>query len=137
MTERGLCLLVQIGMNSKLLFATAFGALTPFVALAAPVASVQKINTVYDHSARGDAYFNKRLRAEMRQMGLRFVADRKKADVILDSWGEGSREGGFKANMTLRDRAGRIVWRESVSRPTGSRVMAFERLGDKLRAARK
>ena len=123
-------------MNSKLLFATAFGAVTPLVALAAPVQSVQKINTVYDHSARGDAYFNKRLRAEMRQMGLRFVADRKKADVSLDSSGEGTREGGFRASMTLRDRAGRLVWRETVTRPQGSRVMAFERLGDKLRAAR-
>ena len=50
--------------------------------------------------------------------------------------GQGTREGGFKANMTLRDRAGRIIWRESVVRPQGSRVMAFERLGDKLRAAR-
>lgn len=110
------------------------------VVLAAPATSVQNINTVYDHSARGDAYFNKRLRTEMRQMGLRFVSNRKEADVSLDSWGEGSREGsregGFKATMTLRDRAGRIVWRESVERPKGSRVMAFERLGDKLRAAR-
>lgn len=123
-------------MNSKLLFASAFGALTPIVALAAPVANVQKINTVYDHSARGDAYFNQRLRAEIRQMGLRFVGDRKKADVILDSWGEGTPNGGFRANMTLRDRAGRIVWRENVTRPKGSRSMAFERLGDKLRAAR-
>ena len=122
-------------MNSKLLFASAVGAITPIVALAAPVNSVQKINTVYDHSARGDAYFNKQLRAEMRQMGLRFVGDRKKADVILDSWGEG-KDGGFRANMTLRDRAGRLIWRESVTRPKGSRVMAFERLGDKLRAAR-
>ena len=122
-------------MNSKLLLASALGAFTPIVALAAPATSVQNINTVYDHSARGDAYFNKQLRAEMRQMGLRFVADRKKADVILDSWGEG-KNGGFRANMTLRDRAGRIVWRESVTRPKGSRVMAFERLGDKLRAAR-
>ena len=124
-------------MNSKLLFATAFGALTPIVALAAPATSVQNIRTVYDHSARGDAYFNKQLRAEMRQMGLRFVADRKKADVSLDSWGEGTREGSFKANMTLRDRAGRIIWRESVARPKGSRTMAFERLGDKLRRARR
>ena len=123
-------------MNPKLLLATTFGALAPMVALAAPAVSVQKINTVYDHSARGNAYFNQRLRAEMRQMGLRFVADRKKADVILDSWGQGTRDGGFKANMTLRDRAGRIVWRENVERPKGSRVMAFERLGDKLRAAR-
>ncbi len=123
-------------MNSKLLLASALGAITPIVALAAPVASVQKVNTVYDHSARGDAYFNKQLRAEMRQMGLRFVADRKKADVILDSWGE-DKDGGFRANMTLRDRAGRIMWRESVNRPKGSRVMAFERLGDKLRAAMK
>ena len=124
-------------MNSKLLFATAFGALTPIVALAAPATNVRNIRTVYDHSARGDAYFNKQLRVEMRQMGLKFVADRKKADVSLDSWGQGTRKGGFKANMTLRDRAGRIIWRESVERPTGSRVMAFERLGDKLRAARK
>ncbi len=123
-------------MNSKLLFVTAFGALTPIVALAAPATSVKNIRTVYDHSARGDAYFNKQLRVEMRQMGLKFVADRKKADVSLDSWGEGTRQNGFKANMTLRDRAGRIVWRESVSRPKGSRIMAFERLGDKLRAAR-
>ncbi len=124
-------------MNSKLLFATAFGALTPIVALAAPATTVQKINTVYDHSARGNAYFNKQLRAEMRQMGLKFVSSRNKADVSLDSWGQGTRDGGFKANMTLRDRAGRIVWRESVERPNGSRTMAFERLGDKLRAARK
>ena len=123
-------------MNSKLLFATAFGALTPIVALAAPAPSVQSIRTVYDHSARGNAYFNKQLRAEMRQMGLKFVGDRKKADVILDSWGQGTKEGGFSASMTLRDRAGRIVWRETVKRPNGSRVMAFERLGDKLRAAR-
>ena len=124
-------------MNSKLLFATAFGALTPIVALAAPATSVGNIRTVYDHSARGDAYFNKQLRAEMRQMGLKFVADRKKADVSLDSAGQGTREGGFKANMTLRDRAGRIIWRESVERPKGSRTMAFERLGDKLRKARR
>ena len=123
-------------MNSKLLFTAALGAVTPIVALAAPVTSVQKINTVYDHSARGDAYFNKRLRAEMRQMGLRFVSDRKHADAILDSSGGGTKDGGFRATMTLRDRAGRIVWRESVTRPAGSRVMAFERLGDKLRAAR-
>ncbi len=111
--------------------------LLPIVAHAAPVPSVAKIQTIYDHSVRGDAYFNTQLRAEMRQMGLRFVKDRKRADVILDSSGNGTKDGGFRATMTLRDRAGRLVWRESVARPSGSRVMAFERLGDKLRAARK
>ena len=110
--------------------------LLPIVAHAAPAPSVKKIETVYDHSARGNAYFNAQLRREMRQMGLRFVRDRASADAILDSSGQGTKNGGFRASMTLRNRAGRIVWRESVTRPNGSRVMAFERLGDKLRAAR-
>ena len=123
-------------MNPKVILSAMGASLLPIVAHAAPVQSVAKIHTVYDHSARGDAYFNRQLRAEMRQMGLRFVRDRKGADVILDSSGSGTKDGGFRATMTLRDRAGRLVWRESVTRPTGSRVMAFERLGDKLRAAR-
>ena len=110
--------------------------MAPLVALAAPAPSVQKVQTLYDHSARGDAYFNAQLRRELRQMGLRFVTNRKGADAILDTSGSGTKDGGFRATMTLRDRAGRIIWRESVTRPTKSRVMAFERMGDKLRAAR-
>lgn len=123
-------------MNSKLLIATVCTAIAPVMALASPVPSVAKIQTVYDHSARGDQFFNAQLRRELRQMGLRFVSDRKSADVILDSWGDGIKYGGFRATMTLRDRAGRLVWRETVIRPPGSRLMAYERLGDKLRKAR-
>ena len=123
-------------MNTRLILATACASLAPLVALAAPAPSVQKVQTLYDHSARGDAYFNAQLRRELRQMGLRFVTNRKGADAILDTSGSGTKDGGFRATMTLRDRAGRIIWRESVTRPTKSRVMAFERMGDKLRAAR-
>lgn len=106
------------------------------MALASPVPSVAKIQTVYDHSARGDQYFNAQLRRELRQMGLSFVSDRNSADVILDSRGDDLKYGGFRAMMTLRDRAGRLVWRETVMRPPGSRLIAYEHLSDKLRKAR-
>ncbi|HEX8465727.1 MAG TPA: hypothetical protein VF627_14015 [Abditibacterium sp.] len=98
--------------------------------------SIRDVVTVWHRRADGNSYFNARLRAELRSQGLRFVPDAASADAILDSQGQYT-AGGFKGKMIFRDRAGRTLWAQNVFRPNNSSVMAFEQLGQSLRAQRR
>lgn len=116
-----------------------FALLVAFHALsfARPAMSVKRVRTVFDAGGRGDDYFNSRLRAEMRGMGLRFVHSRAGADAVLQSNGQGTPEGGFEGFAVLTAPSGREIWSAKVTRAPRSRVMAFDSLADKLRAARR
>lgn len=107
------------------------------VALARPVRSVKEVRTVFDGGSRGDSYFNSRLRGEMRGMGIRFVAARKRADATLRSQGRGTDDGGFSGFASLVSPTGRVLWSAQIRREPNSRTMAFDSLAAKLRAARR
>lgn len=107
------------------------------VVLAKPVASVKAVRTVFDGGASGNAFFNAQLRSEMRAMGIRFVSSRNGADAILKSSGRGTNSGGFSGWAFLASLEGKVLWRAKVERAPSSRVMAFDSLAAKLRAARR
>lgn len=108
----------------------------PVAAQNAPTISIRQVRTVFHRRARGNAYFNARLRAELKQSGLRFVANSREADAILDTYGQAAARG-FSGKMTFFDRRGRVIWSQNVFRPDNSRVMAYKRLADQMRARRR
>lgn len=99
--------------------------------------SVKEVRTVFDAGGRGDHVFNSRLRAQMRDLGLRFVHSRGQADAVLRSSGQGTDADGFRGRATLRSPGGQTLWSAKVERAPRSRAMAFDSLAAKLRAARK
>jgi predicted membrane metal-binding protein len=101
----------------------------------APAMSIQQVKTVFHRRAVGNTVFTARLRAELEQEGLRFVANSREADAILDTSGQATARG-FAGKMTFFDRRGRVLWSQNVFRPDNSRVMAYRRLADQLRARR-
>ncbi len=107
------------------------------VAKPKPASSVKDVRTVFDGGASGNAFFNARLRSEMRGMGIRFVSTRKSADAILRSGGQSTDEGGFSGWSTLASPSGNTLWSAKIERAPASRVMAFDSLAQKLRAARR
>ena len=104
---------------------------------AKPAVSVKDVQLVFDGGARGDSYFNSNLRSEMRRMGMRFVKSRKSAEAILASGGQGTDAGGFSGWASLISSSGHTLWSAKVERAPDSRVMAFDSLAQKLRAARR
>lgn len=126
--------LLKIGWTAAVAIAVSpHGA--PLEAQNAPVMSMRQVRTVFHRRATGNAVFTARLRAELKQNGLRFVSSARGADAILDSTGQYTGRG-FAAKMTFFDRRGRVIWSQSVFRPDNSRVMAYQRLADQLRARR-
>ena len=99
--------------------------------------SVKEVRTVYDAGSRGDSYFNSHLRSQMRGMGIRFVKSRQSADAVLRSSGTYTNPGGFVGSATLVTPGGKVLWKGNVTRAPRSRVMAFDSLAAKLRAARR
>lgn len=97
---------------------------------------MRQVRTVFHRRARGNAYFTARLRAELAAQGLRFVRDPRAADAVLDSSGLYTARG-FSGQMTFFDRRGRKIWSQSFVRPDNSRVMVYQRLADRVRAARR
>lgn len=104
---------------------------------ARPAMSVKEVRTVFDAGGRGDRYFNSQLRAQMRDMGLRFVSTRRGADAILRSSGQGTDAGGFRGSAFLKAPSGQTIWSARIERVPRSRAMAFDSLAAKLRAARR
>lgn len=107
------------------------------LAWARPVPSVKEVRTVYDAGSRGDSYFNSHLRSQMRGMGIRFVRSRQSADAVLRSSGTYTNPGGFVGSASLVTPGGTTLWKANVTRVPRSRVMAFDSLAAKLRAARR
>jgi hypothetical protein len=120
--------------------ATVLGASTihgaPVRAQSAPTLSIRDVQTVFHRRAQGNEYFTARLRAELVQQGLQFVRSSSHADAILDTYGQYNGRA-FVGRMTFTDKRGRVIWSENVYRPDNSRVMAYNRLADRLRARRR
>jgi len=123
-------------MKCFLWLALAVVALSSLV-LARPAPSVKDVRTVFDAGGRGNAFFNSQLRTQMRDMGIRFVDSRSKADAILKSSGQSTELGGFVGSASLSTPRGKMLWSAKVERTPGSRAMAFDSLAQKLRAARR
>lgn len=123
-------------MNFKVIMA--FGLVSSSaVTMAAPQASsVKGLTRVWDAGGRGNAYFNTQLRREMRADGWKFVKKRGDAQAILNSSGDWTKNG-FSGTLTLRAPSGKILWKGASERKNGARTMAFQSLGQKLRAARR
>ena len=98
------------------------------------VASMRDVRRVYVSRLQGDRVFARRLIAQMRVMGLRFVRDKARADALLEAQGE-YENGAFYGAMKFSDVNGKLLWQARVTRPRGSNYMAYSRLADKLGAA--
>ncbi len=92
-----------------------------------------QVQTVFARRRAGNAFFNRNLRAALQKRGLRFTLDKKRADAFLDTSGQGLKGGGFAGQMSFIGRGGRILGRERVVRPAGSRAMAYQSLARKAR----
>ena len=106
--------------------------LFPLSVEAAPV----KGDKIFDAGGRGNAFFNARLRQELRADGWKFVKTRAQADAILTSRGDWTKNG-FAGTLILRNKDGKIVWRRQIERKNGENTMVFQKLSRELRAARR
>jgi hypothetical protein len=98
------------------------------------IKSIKNVRSVYVRSLKGDQVFARRLMAEMRDMGLRFMNQRARADAVFEAEGEYS-QGTFYGVMKFYDLKGKLIWQTRAMRPRGNNYMAYSRLADKLRAA--
>lgn len=92
------------------------------------------IKVLYAVQMAGDRGFTRRLMREISQMGFTWTRDKAKADAFVQTNGDWD-NGAFAGTLTIRNRAGKVLWSEQARRPQGSNLMAYQRLADKLRAA--
>lgn len=107
--------------------------------LALPIsagATPLKGDKIFDAGGRGDAFFNARLREELRADGWKFVSTRADADAILTSRGQ-SHKNGFVGTLILRDQRGKVLWQRQLQRKNGENTMVFQKLSRELRASRR